>query len=373
MRTSDFDYGLPPELIAQEPLEPRDAARLLVHRIGDGGHEHRRVHELPELLAPGDLLVVNDARVLAARLFARRPSGGRVELLFVEPLGPGERGERWLALVRPAKKPVPGEALEVEGAPERLIAIRRVPGPGGEPGPEWELELANGGQGALLALLERAGRMPLPPYIERATEGDPRAAADRERYQTVFAARPGAVAAPTAGLHFTPELLARLAARGVERATITLHVGPGTFRPVESERVEDHPMHAERYEIPQATVAAVEAARARGGRVVAVGTTAVRTLEASCDDAGRLRAGAGRTDLFLVPGARFRVVDALLTNFHLPRSTLLMLVSAFAGRERILALYAEAIAERYRFFSYGDAMLLLGGVPSQARSAAPDP
>lgn len=360
MDTRDFDYELPARLIAQEPSPSRDAARLLVHRLAEGRTEHRAVRDLPELLSSGDLLVVNDARVLPARLFARRASGGRVELLFFEALGPGRAGERWLALARPARKLREGEELGVEGAPERLVAAARRPRPDGEPGPEWEFELSGGGPGSVAALLERVGRVPLPPYIARATGDELREVSDRERYQTVFAREPVAVAAPTAGLHFTPELLGRLAARGVERAAITLEVGPGTFRPVESERVEDHVMHSERFRVPQATAAAIRACRDRGGRVVAVGTTVVRTLEAAAAGQGCVRAGEGRTDLFLRPGAEFGVVDALLTNFHLPRSTLLMLVAAFAGRERVLGLYAEAITLGYRFYSYGDAMLLLG-------------
>ena len=358
LQTSAFDYDLPPELIAQEPVEPRDAARLFVHEIGKDRTQHRTVRDLPELLRAGDLLVVNDTRVLPARLFAERASGGRVELLFIEPLGAGDVGERWLVMARPARKLRAGAALRVVGEAARLLPVLRRVDAAGEAGAEWEVELEGGGPGSVVALLERVGRMPLPPYVHRAAE-DAREERDRERYQTVYAREPGAVAAPTAGLHFTAELLEELSSRGVERAAVTLDVGPGTFRPVEVERAEEHVMHSERYSVPQETAAAVEACRRRGGRVVAVGTTAVRALEAAADGAGGVRAGAGRTELFLLPGARFSVVDALLTNFHLPRSTLLMLVSAFAGRERVLELYAQAIAQRYRFYSYGDAMLLL--------------
>jgi len=348
MKLSDFDYELPPERIASRPAERREDARLLVHDVARDATQHTTVAELERFLAPGDLLVVNDTRVLPARVRARRGSGGAVELLFLEPAGPPERV--WRALARPARRLKPGEELALERSAVRARLVARA-----EDG--WLVELRDPQDpGAPVeALLERVGHVPLPPYIER--EDDEQ---DRERYQTVFAAVPGAVAAPTAGLHFTPELLARLEARGVRRAAVTLHVGAGTFLPVQSDDPRAHPMHAERYVLPPATARAVLATRAAGGRVVAVGTTSARVLETCADRAGGLRAGADETRLFLLPGAPFRVVDALLTNFHLPRSTLLMLVSAFAGRERVLRLYREAVERGYRFYSYGDAMLLLG-------------
>jgi S-adenosylmethionine:tRNA ribosyltransferase-isomerase len=353
VKVADFDYELPPERIATEPLEPRHAARLFVHRRAADHSEHRSVRELPQLLQPGDLLVVNDTRVRSARLLGRRASGGAVELLLLERDAAG----RWRSLVKPAGRLRPGERIELEGGALHARLLERARGADGGLAPEWWLELE--GPGDPEQLVERHGRMPLPPYILRARGAAPERDADREAYQTVFARASGAVAAPTAGLHFTPELLAALAARGVERASVTLHVGLGTFQPVAVADTSEHRMHSERFELPQATVQAVAAARARGGRVVAVGTTSVRVLESCVDEAGRLRAGAGETALFLTPGARFRAVDALLTNFHLPRSTLLMLVSAFAGRERVLRLYAEAIERGYRFYSYGDAQLYL--------------
>ncbi|HEX6881991.1 MAG TPA: tRNA preQ1(34) S-adenosylmethionine ribosyltransferase-isomerase QueA [Planctomycetota bacterium] len=353
MRLSDFDYELPPERIAQAPVAVRDEARLLVHERGPGRTQHRRVRELGELLRAGDLLVLNDTRVLHARLFARRASGGRVELLLVEPSG---REGEWRALVHPARRLRAEEGLALEGGSERVRLVARERTPEGAPAMEWRVRLEDAAGRVLdpLEVMARAGHVPLPPYVTR-----PDAQTDVERYQTVYARVPGAVAAPTAGLHFTPGLLADLAARGIERASVTLHVGPGTFQPVKSARVEEHVMHAERFELPPETAAAVRATRARGGRVVAVGTTVVRVLESSVEPGGEVRPGRGETRLFLVPGAEFRATDALLTNFHLPRSTLLMLVCAFAGRERVLGLYREALDQGYRFYSYGDAMLLL--------------
>ncbi|HED66145.1 MAG TPA: tRNA preQ1(34) S-adenosylmethionine ribosyltransferase-isomerase QueA [Planctomycetes bacterium] len=360
MKLSDFDFDLPPERIAQHPSERRDGARLLVHAVDRDETRHLHVRDLPELLGPDDLLVVNDTRVLNARLLGRRWSGGRVEVLLVEPLADAG-GARWRAMVHPARKMHPDERIVVA---EGQLCIRMVERPrraDGTPEMAWnvELQVPAGAPGTWRAaegvaeLLERHGHLPLPPYIERADD-----AADRERYQTVYAERPGAVAAPTAGLHFTEELLGELAERGVRRASVTLHVGPGTFRPVKAERIEDHEMHAERYELPESTVGAVAETRARGGRVVAVGTTSVRVLESCVDEHGELRAGSGWTRLFLYPGRPVHVVDSLLTNFHLPRSSLLMLVSAIAGRERVLRLYREAVEAGYRFYSYGDAMLL---------------
>ena len=356
MKLTDFDYELPSERVAQRPAERRDDARLLVHDVGADATEHRRVSDLVECLRPGDLLVVNDTRVLSARIYGRRKSGGAVELLFLEPVS--DDGRRWSARANPARRLKPDETIEVEGGLTARMVERA--------GHDWLVELADPREPGLgvVELLQRHGRMPLPPYIERGDRArrrtrEPEDPLDRERYQTVYAERMGAVAAPTAGLHFTPELLARLEELGVQRATVTLHVGLGTFEPVHEDRVEDHRLHAERFDLPAATVAAVRATRTAGGRVVAVGTTSVRVLESCADERGELAPASGETRLFLLPGSELRVVDVLMTNFHLPRSTLLMLVSAFAGRERVLRLYREAIAEGYRFYSYGDAMLLI--------------
>jgi S-adenosylmethionine:tRNA ribosyltransferase-isomerase len=332
VRVDEFDYHLPEELIAQAPLPERDASRLLVLPRAGGEPQHRAVRELPALLRPGDLLVVNDARVIPARLQGRKEgTGGKVELLLVEPLG----GPDWLALGQASKPLREGMQVEVLGS---RIEIREV-----RSGGELVVRLPLHGD-ALWSFLEEAGELPLPPYIRHAP-----GPLDRERYQTVFARERGAVAAPTAGLHFTPALIEALRAREIGIARITLHVGPGTFLPVRVERTEDHRMHSERYFLPEETAKAI----ARAGRVIAVGTTALRTLEAS-----QGRPGAGATDLFIAPGYEFRAVDGLFTNFHLPRSTLLMLVAAFAGLDRIRAAYQEAVDRRYRFFSYGDAMLI---------------
>jgi S-adenosylmethionine:tRNA ribosyltransferase-isomerase len=349
MNLSDFDFELPESRIAQQPAEPRDSALLFVHQVAADRSEHRRVRDLVEILNPGDLLVLNDTRVLPARLLGKRASGGQVELLL---LAPGAAG--WRALVRPGGRMRAGERVELESGALAARLLRRLDGP------EWEVELEGGAAGASVEdLLERHGRMPLPPYIRRERGDAELAAHDRERYQTVFARARGAVAAPTAGLHFTPELLAALEQRGIQHTYVTLHVGLGTFQPVTAERIEEHVMHAERYVLPESAERALRAARERGGRVVAVGTTSVRVLESCACGGGLVRAGSGETRIFLKPGDRLRATDALLTNFHLPRSTLLMLVSAIAGRERILRLYAEALAGPYRFFSYGDALLLL--------------
>ena len=346
MKVADFDYDLPPALIAQQPAAQRDASRLLVLDRDTGRVTHRAFGEIGEELRPGDLLVVNDTRVLAARLHARKPTGGRVEVLLVEPVS----GDAvWRALLSGSRSLRPGMRLHVTDRLEIHLLERD--------GDVWRLALrSEAGDPEALAL--SAGAMPLPPYIVR-TDHDPRAALDRERYQTVYARAPGAVAAPTAGLHFTPALLEALKARGVEVASLTLHVGPGTFLPVRSDEVESHRLHEESYALPPATVEAVRRTRARGGRIVAVGTTSARTLEAAATG-GDLAAGAGRTSLFIYPGHRFRVVDALVTNFHLPRSTLLMLVCALAGTASTLAAYREAVREGYRFYSYGDAMLVRG-------------
>jgi len=344
VKASEFDYALPEELIAQEPLTPRDASRLLVVPRSGGSLEHARFTDLERLLSQGDLLVLNDTRVIPARLVGRKASGGRCELLLVEPLAPSPAGTpRWRAMGQSSKPLRPGARLafgeleakleEVEGEGFFTVAFDR-------------------GQEELGAALEREGRMPLPPYIRREPT-----ALDRERYQTVMARVPGSVAAPTAGLHFTERLLARLEARGIQRTAVTLHVGPGTFLPMRAEDVALHRMHEERYDVPPDAARAFSEARGRGGRVIAVGTTAVRTLESAFEN-GRLRSGEGRTKLFVTPGYHFRAVDALVTNLHLPRSTLLMLVCAFGGYDRVLRAYGEAVRQRYRFFSYGDAMFL---------------
>jgi len=345
-RLSDFDYDLPPELVAQVPAATRAGSRLL--HVDGATLTDRRFADLPELLAPGDLVVLNDTRVLNARVPARKPSGGRVELLVERLVGDKEA---W-AQVRASHPPRAGATLELAGGARARVLARE----------DRFFRLAFEIAEPLSAWLERHGEIPLPPYVERAA-----AASDRERYQTVYARAPGAVAAPTAGLHFEEATFAALAQRGVRHAFVTLHVGAGTFLPVRDEDLSLHRMHEERYELPAATVDAITAARAGGGRVLAVGTTTLRALEASAAAPGGLAAGPGTTSLFITPGYRFRTVDRLLTNFHLPRSTLLMLVSAFAGHDRIRAAYAHAVAARYRFFSYGDAMLLErdDGVPSR--------
>ncbi|MDN5864319.1 MAG: tRNA preQ1(34) S-adenosylmethionine ribosyltransferase-isomerase QueA, partial [Gammaproteobacteria bacterium] len=334
MRTADFDYELPPELIAQRPLQERSASRLLVL---DDPLVDRRMRELPVLLEPGDLLVFNDTRVIPARLFARKPTGGRVELL-VERLTDTHQA---IAHVRSSKSLRAGQELEVAGGGRLCMAGRQ--------GEYFEVESPDE---PFMALLARAGHVPLPPYIDRPDEEG-----DRERYQSIFARVPGAVAAPTASLHFDEPLLAALAERGVNTATVTLHVGAGTFQPIRGEDPEVCRLHREWCEVSANTVTAIETARHRGARVVAVGTTVVRTLEAAAAG-GVLSAWKEETSLFILPGFRFRVVDALVTNFHLPRSSLLMLVSAAAGRERVLAAYRHAVAGHYRFYSYGDAMFV---------------
>jgi S-adenosylmethionine:tRNA ribosyltransferase-isomerase len=339
MRRSDFHFDLPAELIAQQPLADRPASRLLLVDGAIGRWRDARFRDLPGLLQPGDLLVLNDTRVIPARAFGHKESGGRVELL-VERLV-GERGA--VGQLRVSKTPAPGARLHFEGG--AVAVVRARSGPAGD---LFELEFDR----PVLAWLEAFGRMPLPPYIRREANE-----LDRERYQTVFSRTPGAVAAPTAGLHFDADLLAAVAARGVATATVTLHVGAGTFQPVRAEDPREHRLHAERVSVGQDTCAAIAATRARGGRVVAVGTTVVRSLEAAAAS-GNLAPYEGTTELFILPGYRFRVVDALVTNFHLPESSLLMLVCAFAGRDAVLGAYRHAVAAGYRFFSYGDAMYL---------------
>ena len=338
MKTSDFDYLLPDELIARYPPERRGDSRLLHVDPEADAYADCQFADLPGLFRRGDLLVFNDTRVIKARLFGEKASGGRIEALIERVLSEREA----LAFIRASKSPRPGSRLRFAGAFEAEVVGR-----------EGDLfRLAFDPARSVLDWLDAYGQLPLPPYIDRAAEAD-----DEARYQTVYAREPGAVAAPTAGLHFDDTMLARLSMLGVETAFVTLHVGAGTFQPVRVEAIAEHRMHSERYVIPETTVAAVARARASGGRVCAVGTTSLRALESAARD-GELRAGQDETDIFITPGYRFRVVERLLTNFHLPKSTLLMLVSAFAGHDLMRRAYAHAVAERYRFFSYGDAMLI---------------
>jgi len=348
VRTADFDYTLPPELIAQEPRAERDGSRLLVlDRDAPAGEHHRGSRHLtfrdfPDLLEPGDLLVVNDSRVIPARLLPKRRGGGHAEVLLVT----READGTWVALVRPGQRIHSGTVLTL-GGDDRVEVVAHLP--------SGERRVRLLGAGDDDGVLARHGHVPLPPYIHR-----PDTPADRERYQTVYAREAGSVAAPTAGLHFTERVLTRIEERGARIARVTLHVGPGTFRPVHVEDVDDHRMDAEWYAIPEATADAVRATREAGGRVWAVGTTALRALEsAAAPDTRHPTPGTSWTSLFVKPGHTFRVVDRLLTNFHLPKSTLLMLVCAFAGTDRTLAAYREAVAEGYRFYSYGDAMAIL--------------
>ena len=342
-----YDYDLPADLIAQEPLERRADSRLLNVRRGDGAIAHRHVRDLPEILRPGDLLVVNDTRVVPARIVGRRlRTGGRWEGLFLKT---DDATGAWQLLAQTRGRPEVGERVMLTDRDgEDAVAIELV---GRATGGSW-LAVPDAPEPAA-EILARIGRVPLPGYIR----GGEERAGDRERYQTVFARRSGSAAAPTAGLHFTDELLADLAARGVARATVTLHVGLDTFRPIATERLDDHPMHTEWCDCPPETAAAVREARARGGRVVAVGTTAVRTLETAAQSGG-ISPWSGPTDLFIKPGFQFRAVDCLLTNFHMPRTTLMVLVSTFASRSLMAAAYESAIREQYRFLSYGDAMFI---------------
>lgn len=341
MKRSDFDFELPKELIAQTPLERRDASRLLVLERDSGAMQHRHFYELPEFLRPGDCLVLNDSRVLPARLIGRRePGGGVCELLLLTDRG----GDIWECLVRPGKKLRPGARVTFGDG-----ALRT----------EIEAEVAGGNrlvhffyEGIFLEVLEQLGEMPLPPYIREKLS-------DRERYQTVYCRDPGSAAAPTAGLHFTQELLGRIQDMGVQLCYVTLHVGLGTFRPVKEDDILDHKMHSEFCIVPEETARCVTETRRAGGRIIAVGTTSCRTLESFAAEDGTLRPGSGWTNIFIYPGYRFKCIDALITNFHLPESTLIMLVSALAGRENILSAYRTAVAERYRFFSFGDAMMIV--------------
>ncbi|HJE67722.1 MULTISPECIES: tRNA preQ1(34) S-adenosylmethionine ribosyltransferase-isomerase QueA [Pseudomonas] len=336
MHVADFHFDLPESLIARHPLAERRGSRLLVLDGPSGELSHRHFADLLGYLRPGDLMVFNDTRVIPARLFGQKASGGKLEILVERVLDE----ERVLAHVRSSKSPKSGSRILIDGGAEAEMVARHEA--------LFELKFAE----PVLPLLERVGHMPLPPYIDRPDEAE-----DRERYQTVYARNAGAVAAPTAGLHFDEPLLEAIRAKGVATAFVTLHVGAGTFQPVRVERIEDHHMHREWLQVDQAVVDAVAACRARGGRVIAVGTTSVRSLESAARD-GELKAFAGETDIFLYPGRPFHVVDALVTNFHLPESTLLMLVSAFAGYRETMAAYATAVAEGYRFFSYGDAMFI---------------
>ncbi|NMZ64095.1 tRNA preQ1(34) S-adenosylmethionine ribosyltransferase-isomerase QueA [Pseudomonas oryzihabitans] len=336
MHVADFHFDLPESLIARHPLAERRGSRLLVLDGPSGELSHCHFADLLGYLRPGDLMVFNDTRVIPARLFGQKASGGKLEILVERVLDE----ERVLAHVRSSKSPKPGGRILIDGGAEAEMVARHEA--------LFELKFAE----PVLPLLERVGHMPLPPYIDRPDEAE-----DRERYQTVYARNAGAVAAPTAGLHFDEPLLDAIRAKGVATAFVTLHVGAGTFQPVRVERIEDHHMHREWLQVDQAVVDAVAACRARGGRVIAVGTTSVRSLESAARD-GELKAFAGETDIFLYPGRPFHVVDALVTNFHLPESTLLMLVSAFAGYRETMAAYATAVAEGYRFFSYGDAMFI---------------
>ncbi len=360
---ASYDYALPEENIAQQPASRRDASRLLVLDCGPGPFLDRNFADICDFLAPGDLLVVNDTRVFPARLLGRKESGGRVELLILEyPLAvsqgaAGEGAEEaWrevevVGLVKSSKRPRPGSMLVFsERLRARVLALL----------PDGKVRVALCHQGELAPLLEEQGQLPLPPYIRR-EEGQ--TAEDRGRYQTVYAQTPGAVAAPTAGLHFTPELLARIEGLGVSIASVTLHVGYGTFAPVRAEDIREHAIHAEYLLVSEQTAAKVNETKRKGGRVWAVGTTSVRALEFAADEAGRLAPKSAFCDLYIYPGYRFRVVDNLITNFHLPQSSLLFLVSALAGRERIFSAYAEAVRKGYRFYSYGDAMAIIGRHP----------
>lgn len=341
MLVKDFGFDLPDSLIARYPLPERDSSRLLVLDRKQQRTTETSFNRIGDWLKPGDLLVVNNTRVIPARLFGKKPSGGRVEIFLVEQLQNGD----WRCLLRASKPCKPGQLIILAGGMEAMVLERS-----GEQ--DWLISF--NGSNDFNTWLQQAGQMPIPPYLNREAEE-----LDRERYQTVYAAEPGAVAAPTAGLHFTPSLLAELQQQGIKLAEVTLHVGLGTFQPVRVERVQEHRIHRERYRIPTETATAVAATRARGNRVIAVGTTACRTLEYAAAADGTVQAGQGEADIFIYPGYLFKVVDALITNFHLPESTLLMLVSAFGGQQFVLEAYKEAVDKGFRFYSYGDAMLLV--------------
>ena len=340
MKTSDFNYELPPELIAQTPIPQRDASRLLVLDKNTGAWQHRHFYDLPEYLRPGDCLILNNSRVLPARLLGHRlPGGGACEVLLLI-----DRGNKtWECLVRPGKRMRTGAKLSFGDGELTAEVVEELPG--GNRLVRFDYE------GIFLEVLERLGKMPLPPYIKEELQ-------DQERYQTVYSRSLGSAAAPTAGLHFTRELLDRIRQKGISEAFVTLHVGLGTFRPVKAEEVTEHHMHSELCMLSQETADLLNATRQRGGRIVCVGTTSCRTLESLVGEDGSFCPGSKWTDIFIYPGYRFRAMDALITNFHLPESTLVMLVSAFAGREHVLTAYREAVRERYRFFSFGDAMYI---------------
>ncbi len=340
-----YDYHLPPELIAQEPLGERDRSRLMLIERETGKREHRYFYELPGILKEGDLLVFNDSRVIPARLKGRREdTGGKVEILLLRHLENVEEGkEKWLAMTRPGRRARPGQRIKVgNGVTGRVESIWDK---------EGYREFLFESPRPLQEILPHIGSMPVPPYIRKKLQ-------EPESYQTVFAYREGSVAAPTAGLHFTPRLLDRLSRKGIEQAYITLHVGPGTFLPVKSGDITQHRMHEEYYEISAGVAGCINRAREEGRRIIAVGTTCCRVLESVADEKGMVREGKGWTDLFIYPGYSFKIINGLITNFHLPRSSLLMLVSAFAGRERLLEAYREAVEKNYRFYSFGDAMFI---------------
>lgn len=339
MKKSDFYFDLPEELIAQTPIQQRDHSKLLHLDKTTGEIEHRHFYELPQYLREGDCLVLNDSRVLPARLIGARSTGGSVELVLLRDLGEG----RWECLSRPGRKTKPGTELHFGGG-ELTATVEQV-AEGGNRIVQFHYD------GIFLEVLERLGKMPLPPYIKEELK-------DSERYQTVYSRELGSAAAPTAGLHFTKELLAEIEKKGVNICYVTLHVGLGTFRPVKEDEIENHEMHSEFCMIPERTASIVTDTKKRGGRVIAVGTTSCRTLESFADADGSLRAQSGWTDIFIYPGYRFRCIDALVTNFHLPESTLIMLVSALAGRDNVLNAYRIAVSEKYRFFSFGDAMFI---------------
>lgn len=340
MKTSDFVYDLPEELIAQTPMARRDGSRLLVLKKDSGEVEHRHFYDLTEYLRPGDCLVLNNSRVIPARLFGSRPTGGAVEVVLLKDLGEN----RWECLSRPGKKMRPGTEVTFGEARELKGIVEEVREDGNR-------IIRFTYEGIFLEILEKLGHMPLPPYIKEQLN-------DPERYQTVYSKEPGSAAAPTAGLHFTNEMLDKIRDMGVEVCFVTLHVGLGTFRPVKAENIEEHEMHSEYCTIPAETAETITRTRERGGRVIAVGTTSCRTLESFAGEDGTISASGGWTNIFIYPGYRFKCIDALVTNFHLPGSTLVMLVSALAGRENILNAYNEAVKERYRFFSFGDAMFI---------------
>jgi len=342
MRVEDFDYVLPEHLIAQVPLAARDASRLMVLTRNEHRVEHRHFRDLPEYLRPGDVLVLNDTRVIPARLAATRPTGGKVEILLLTPRG----GDVWECLARPGRRAQVGQTLTFAGGRMTGLVLSKTEYGG------RVLQLSAAAGLDVDSLVDAVGEMPVPHYIKSRLD-------QPDRYQTVYARERGSAAAPTAGLHFTPELLRQIEQAGVVIARVTLHVGLGTFRPVKTEQVEEHVMHSEHYEVSEQTAEAINSARAAGGRVVAVGTTTVRTLESAADAGGRVMPGTGWTSIFIYPGYVFRATDAMVTNFHLPKSTLIMMVSAFAGREFVLDAYRRAVQEEYRFFSFGDAMLIL--------------